>query len=180
MGVARKDGSGQGRRILVISNETVTGTVLHEAIRFRARNVGGEVLVVAPALNTRVRHWMSDLDAARSAAERRLARSLDRLKGAGIDARGQIGDGDPMQAIADALGVFAADEIIIATHPETRSNWLAHELVSRARVRFDQPILHIVVDLERQQEYVEADDAPRRAPSAVASSSSSQPTLTAS
>ena len=161
----RPDGV-QGRRILVIANETVTGTVLHEAIRFRARNVGGEVLVVVPALNSRVRHWMSDVDGARRAAEERLGRSLERLAAAGIQARGQIGDGDPMQAIADALGVFAADEIVIATHPEARSHWLARDLVSRARVRFDQPVLHIVVDLHQQQEYVAPDPAPRvvRAP----------------
>jgi hypothetical protein len=171
----RKDGA-QGRRILVISNETVTGTVLHEAIRFRARNVGGEVLVVAPALNSRLRHWMSDLDAARRAAEGRLAISLERLTAAGIHARGQIGDGDPMQAIADALEMFAADEIIIATHPETRSHWLAHDLVFRARARFDQPILHIVVDLEHQQEYVASEPVPRR----VARHPKPAPTLTAS
>src|SRR3954447_10483205 len=93
--------SAQGRRILVISNETVMGTVLHQAIRFRARNVAGEVLVVAPALNSRFRHWMSDLDGARAAAEERLRCSLRRLTAAGITARGEVGDGDPLQAIAD-------------------------------------------------------------------------------
>jgi hypothetical protein len=170
----RPDGM-QGRRILVISNETVMGTVLHEAIRFRARNVGGEVLVVAPALNSRLRHWMSDVDGARRAAEERLARSLERLGAAGIHARGQIGDGDPMQAIADALEVFAADEIIIATHPGARSHWLAHDLVARARVRFDQAILHIVVDLDRQQEYLAPELAPR-----IVRDPANAPTLTAS
>jgi len=143
-----------GRRILVIANETVEGRVLHEAVRFRARNVGGAVLVVAPALNSRVRHWMSDVDRARAAAEERLANCLERLQAAGIAADGRIGDGDPLQAMADALHGFAADEIIIATHPEQRSNWLAHDLVARARVRFDQPVLHIVVDLERHDEYL--------------------------
>jgi hypothetical protein len=170
----RPDGV-QRRRILVIANETVTGTVLHEAIRFRARNVGGEVLVVVPALNSRVRHWMSDVDGARRAAEERLARSLERLAAAGIQARGQIGDGDPVQAIADALGAFAADEIVIATHPEARSHWLAHDLVTRARVRFDQPVLHLVVDLQQQQEYIAADPTPR-----VVRDPAHAPTLTAS
>ena len=157
MGEQRKAADAPGRRILVISNETVTGTVLHEAIRFRARNVGGEVLVVSPALNTRVRHWMSDSDRARRAAEARLAASLERFTAVGVHARGQIGDGDPMQAIADALELFPADEIIIATHPEERSNWLAHDLVTRARLRFDPPILHIVVDLDRRREYLAAE-----------------------
>ena len=157
----RTDGV-QGRRILVIANETVTGTVLHEAIRFRARNVGGEVLVVVPALNSRMRPWMSDVDGARRATEERLARSLERFAAAGIQARGQIGDGDPMQAIADALGVFAADEIIIATHPGARAPGLAHAHVPRAR-------------LQQQPEYIATDPAPR-----VVRDPAHAPTLTAS
>jgi hypothetical protein len=155
MGDDRRDVSAAGRRILVVSNETVEGTVLHEAIRFRAHNVEGEVLVVAPALNSRLRHWMSDLDAARAAARARLDRCLARLARAGIRARGEVGDGDPMQAIADALEMFAADEIVIATHPEARSHWLAHDLVARARLRFDVPVLHVVVDLDARREYLE-------------------------
>src|SRR4051812_33275672 len=154
MAVERTERRLQGRRILVVANETVTGTVLHQAIRFRAKNVGGEVLVVAPALNSRLRHWMSDVDAARRVAEKRLAASLERLTAAGIRATGRIGDSDPLQAIADALSVFPADEIIVATHPEARSHWLARDLVGRARARFTQPVLHIVVDLTQRSEYV--------------------------
>jgi hypothetical protein len=161
MGDDRRDVSAAARRILVISNETAEGSVLHEAIRFRARNVEGEVLVVAPALNSRLRHWTSDTDDARGTALRRLERCLTRLAAAGVRARGQVGDGDPMQALADALEVFPADEIIIATHPEARSDWLAHDLVDRARLRFDAPVLHIVVDLEAQREYVEHQRAVR-------------------
>jgi hypothetical protein len=158
----RKDDVVQGRRILVVANETVSGTSLHEAIRFRARNVGGEVLVVAPALDDRPRHGTSDGDAARRSAEERLARSLERLRIAGIHARGQIGDADPMQAIADALAGFTADEIIIATHPEQRSHWLADGLVARARLRFDQPVLHIPVDIDRRRAYAGPLDHSRR------------------
>jgi len=160
MAVERREATVQGRRILVIANETLIGTVLHEAIRFRARNVGGEVLVVAPVLDTATPEWTTDSDGARRSAEERLSRSLDRLRAAGVNARGQIGDRDPLQAIGDALGLFAADEIIIATHPGPRSNWLGHDLVARARVRFDQPVLHVVVDLERQRE--DAADTTRR------------------
>jgi nucleotide-binding universal stress UspA family protein len=152
----RTAGRAPGRRILVIANETVAGTALHQAIRFRAHNVSGEVLVVAPAPASRLRHRMSDGDAARRAAEDRLQACLARLDAAGIRARGEIGDGDPLQAISDALSVFPADEIIIATHPEEHSNWLAHDLPGRARARFPQPILHIVVDVARPDEYVAA------------------------
>ncbi len=141
------------RRILVIANETVEGKVLREAIGFRARN-DAEVLVIAPALNSRLRYWCSDEDKAREAAEARLANCLDRLDEAGIHAAGRIGDANPLQAIADNLRMFSADELIIATHPEARSHWLARNLVDKARRRFALPVLHVVVDTERQREYI--------------------------
>ena len=172
MGDERTDGIVDGRRILVVANESATGTVLHEALRFRARNVGGEVLVVAPAPPAGRLPRTPDDDGARREAERRLASLLERLTAAGVRARGRLGDADPIQAIADALGVFAADEIVIATHPEGRSSWLAGDLVARARVRFDQPILHIVVADERPRGVVAA---PRTGPPIA-----STPTLTAS
>jgi hypothetical protein len=112
------------------------------------------VLVVTPALNTPVRHWVSDEDKAREEAQQRLEVSLERLGQAGIDARGQIGDGDPLQAIEDALRTFGADEVIISTHPEGRSHWLERGIVTGARERFAVPITHVVVDLEAEREEV--------------------------
>ena len=64
-------------------------------------------------------------------------------------ARGAVGDSNPVQAIEDALAEFPADEIVISTHPPERSNWLEKKTVERARERFDLPITHVVVDLER-------------------------------
>ena len=56
------------RRILVIANETVGGRVLRDCIRKRADEYRERVLVVAPALNTPLKHWTSDEDDARDAA----------------------------------------------------------------------------------------------------------------
>jgi hypothetical protein len=140
------------RRILVIANETVGGETLRDTIREHSEGSRAEVLVVSPALNTPLKHWTSDEDAARNAARERLDRSLARLRDAGVDARGQIGDGEPLQAMEDALRTFGADEIIISTHPEGRSHWLERGVVARARERFAVPITHVVVDLERERE----------------------------
>ena len=140
------------RRILVVANETVGGETLRDAIRRRSEGSRAKVLVVSPALNTPLKHWVSDDDQARNAAQERLDRSLARLMEAGIEARGEIGDGEPLQAIEDALRTFGADEIIISTHPEGRSNWLERGVVSGARERFAVPITHVVVDLERESE----------------------------
>jgi hypothetical protein len=142
------------RRILVLANETVEGQVLHDAIRSRAWGEPADVLVIAPALNSRVRHWTSDEDAARRAAELRLGRSIGRLAAAGVDAEGIVGDADPWQAITDGLRLFGPDELIIATQPEGRSHWLERNLIARARARLSLPILHVVVDLALSREYV--------------------------
>ena len=98
-----------------------------------------EVLVVAPALNSWLRHWLSDEDAARRRAEERVAACVDRLQRSGVHAEGRVGDADPLLAIADALPTFPADEIVIAAESE-RSTRLANQLVSRARDRFALPI----------------------------------------
>ncbi len=135
-------------RILVIANETVGGSELREALLRKAEGLDNQVLVVCPALNSQVRHWASDEDAARAAAQRRLDASLAQLRELGVQARGEVGDGDPLQAMEDALRTFGADEIVISTHPEGRSNWLERGVVSAARDRFDVPITHVVVDLE--------------------------------
>ena len=67
------------------------------------------------------------------------------MRAAGIEARGEIGDGDPLQAVEDALRTFAPDEIVISTHPVGLSNWLEHGVVDAARLRFDVPITHVIV-----------------------------------
>ena len=136
------------RRILVIANETVGGEELLAILRRKVEGVQEHVLVVCPALNSQVRTWTSDEDGARAAAQSRLDASLAQLASEGIQAEGEVGDGDPLQAMEDALRTFGADEIVISTHPEGRSHWLAHNVVGNARERFDVPITHVVVDLE--------------------------------
>jgi GABA permease len=136
------------RRILVIANETVGGRELRDILRRKAEDVNERILVVCPALNTQVRTWTSDEDGARAAAQDRLDASLARLRQDGVQARGEVGDGDPLQAIEDALRTFQPDEIVISTHPEGRSHWLERNVVGAARDRFDLPITHVVVDLQ--------------------------------
>ena len=138
------------RRILVVANETVGGAPLLEQIKKLASDENARVLVVTPALNSPLRHLASDEDAARAAAQDRLDSSLATLATNGIHARGEVGDGDPLQAIEDALRTFGADEIVISTHPEGRSNWLERGVVENARERFGVPIHHVVVDLNRE------------------------------
>ena len=142
------------RRILVIANETVGGRALQDVIREKSEGVQEHVLVVSPALNSPLRHLASDEDQARADAQTRLDRSLTRLREAGISARGEVGDADPLQAIEDALRTFGPDEIVISTHPQGRSHWLERGVVSGARDRFAVPVTHVVVDLDAEREEV--------------------------
>ncbi len=146
--VRPRSGAEDERRILVIANETVGGEELLAILRRKSEGVSEEVLVVCPALNSQVRTWASDEDGARAAAQQRLDASLARLRQDGVQASGEVGDGDPLQALEDAVRTFGPDEIVISTHPEGHSNWLERDVVGAARDRFDVPITHVVVDLD--------------------------------
>jgi hypothetical protein len=98
-----------------------------------------EVFVVAPALNSRLRHWLSDDGGVRRVAGERLAACLDRLQRTGLRATGCVGDADPLQAAADTLPTFAADEIVIGAHPD-RSRGLAEKVALGVRERFALPV----------------------------------------
>jgi nucleotide-binding universal stress UspA family protein len=131
------------RRILVVADETVVGAELPREIVEKARGLDAEVRVVFPALNTRLRHYASDVDPARKEAESRLERSLEELGKEGIAARGEVGDSDPVQALQDALATGGADEVIIATRSPSRVNWLEKDIVERARKVSDLPTTYV-------------------------------------
>jgi hypothetical protein len=138
------------RRVLVVANETVGGDELVSAISTLALTQTTSFLVICPALNSRLKTWTSDEDLARAAAQERLGATLERLGSVGIEARGEIGDSDPLVAVEDAVRTFRPDEIVISTLPPGKSNWLERGIVDSVRVRFDVPVTHVVVDLERQ------------------------------
>jgi GABA permease len=140
---------GDGKhRLLAVANETAGGEALLEEIRNRCQGADSEILVMTPALGvSRAEHWASDVDEAIELARQRMELLLIALDGAGLKARGEIGDSDPNVAIEDALRAFPADEIVISTHPPERSRWLERGVVERAREEIELPITHVVVDL---------------------------------
>jgi hypothetical protein len=110
----------------------------------RTGECDSEVLVVAPALNTPIRHWTNEEESARLEAKRRLDEEIAILVGLGVRARGILGADDPAQAVDDALRTFPADEIVIATHPESRANWLEQDVVGRVRTAYGLPVTHFL------------------------------------
>lgn len=150
------------RRILVIANETCAGAAVCDEVRYRAGHGPAEVLVVAPTLaGSRMGHWLtSNVANAREVATKRLDASVAALRAIGLDATGQLGDADPLQALDDAYRVFSPDEILISTHPPARSNWLERHVVQRARDRYQVPVTHVVVDLAHEAAMTHSDPRP--------------------
>jgi hypothetical protein len=105
--------------------------------------------VVCPALNSRLKTWTSDEDPARAEAQKRLLSTLERLSAVGIEAQGDVGDADPLVAVEDAVRLFRPNQMVVSTHPEGRSNWLERGVVDALRQRYDVPVTHVIVDLDR-------------------------------
>ncbi|MGH2906514.1 MAG: hypothetical protein ACRDKI_07060 [Solirubrobacterales bacterium] len=137
-------------RLLVIANETIAGSGLHRQIRDMLTE-GGKVLVVAPALSSRLKYVFSDVDGPRAQAQERLDRSLELLAASGIRARGEVGDVNPVRAFEDEVALFEPDAVLVSTHPEGRSHWLENHIVEKIEAKTDLPVTHVVVDLTAEE-----------------------------
>jgi hypothetical protein len=133
------------RRILALVSEPVSGDALKTAVGAEVA-AGSEVLVVAPALNTRFRFWVDDPDAAIGRAADVQEETVERLEEAGIDAVGDTGESDPLLALQDALTTYPADEIVLFTHVGGERNWQEEGIVDEAKERFDAPVKHLVIE----------------------------------
>jgi phosphopantetheine adenylyltransferase len=134
------------RSVLVVANETLLGGELVGAVRRRAEEGPIRVLVVAPVTQPR-EGYVVYRDSRRATAGRRLDRTLAALREAGIPAHGTVFDDDPLSAVKDVLASEQIDEIIVSTHPETKSGWLRKNLVEEIRrAAGERPVEHVVVD----------------------------------
>jgi hypothetical protein len=133
------------KKILAVVAEPVSGQALKQTVG-REDAETAEVLVVAPALNTRRHFLMSDVDGAIDRAEEVQQETVERMDEEGVDAAGDTGESDPLLAIQDALQTFEADQIVLFTHPHGQTNWLETGLVDEVRERFDRPVEHVVVE----------------------------------
>jgi hypothetical protein len=136
------DAGDQRRRLLLVVIEPVDQPPAVESVRAAALagpDADADVLVLAPALNTLLSHWASDVGRSRLDAQRKLVLTVGALAAAEVDARGAVGDPDPLQAVEDALRQFAADEVIVAL-PAGDDDSGARALVAELRRRLDLPV----------------------------------------
>lgn len=132
------------QRILYVANQACGNPALCAEVRAHAV-ADAEVLVVAPVLSSPVHRWTSDEAEDRALAEARLEESIGCLRTHGLRVLGKLGDADPVQAIADAVFGFPADEIVICLEEPERPHWLRKGVVERARERFQVPVIELDV-----------------------------------
>ena len=133
--------------VLVVANETLVGAELVDAVRRRAEQGPIRVAVVAPIAQPR-EGYVVYRDSRRAAAGRRLDRTVRALRAAGIPAHGAVFDDEPLAAVKDVLASEEIDEIVVSTHPQTKSGWLRKNLVDEIRkVAGERPVEHVVSDV---------------------------------
>ena len=137
----------RSRHVLVVANETAVSHALVELIEQKAKEGAVHVTVLAPVNQPR-QGYVVYYDTRRAAARRRLEKTLDLLRSAGIPADGIVVESDPVSALQDAIHQLEPDEVVVSTHPQQKSGWLRRNAVEQMRrVAGDLPFHHVVVDL---------------------------------
>ena len=104
-------------KVLVLTPEPIDDQLLRSTLGDELE--GAEVLVVSPATNeSKLAFWASDPDEAIAQAREAEEETVERLAEAGVDAAGTVGESEPAVALQDALATFAAERIVVVTHPE--------------------------------------------------------------
>src|SRR3954454_4412346 len=133
--------------VLVLANETIGGAKLLDAVRERAaRGDDARFHVVVPQTRPRHGNVIYD-DVVHDSAQVRVDLALEFMHNEGIEGAGEVGDGDPLNAVKDAVAAHGIDEIIVSTLPSESSGWLRRDLPERLHEETGLPVEHVVVDL---------------------------------
>jgi hypothetical protein len=128
------------RRLLIVAGEAAgSASELPFGVR-ELVDAADEVLVVTPALPSRVDWLSSATDKASEEADERLRAVLGQLDELGAEAGGTVGADDPMLAFEDALAAFPADHILVGLRPADQAGWQERGLLDRLQERFALPV----------------------------------------
>jgi hypothetical protein len=138
------------RRYLVVANQTLGGPHLTAKVQELISAGACNFHVLVPA--TPPGHFATWTEGeALAVAQERLDAALARFKGFGAEATGDVGDPNPLEAIADALREQSFDEIILSTLRPGASRWLKQDLPHRVERSFSIPVTHVVAEQEEPQ-----------------------------
>lgn len=145
------------RRYMIVANQTLGGDELLQVVRERVAAGPSEFWVLVPATPVHdlaqtvvpmpvmggVPLLPSTPEQSRRVADTKLQAELKRLRGAGATVDGEVGDPDPLKAVAATLTGREFDEIIVLTLPTHVSRWLHQDLPRRMQHRFHIPVTHV-------------------------------------
>jgi hypothetical protein len=121
-------------KVLVLTTEPISAQQLRDALPGEVEPSEVEAMVVAPALQeSAVRFWVSDADDAIARADEVRRQSVQQLGQDGVAAAGDTGEGDLLEAAADALTTFPAERIVLFVHREDDQRY--REDVDEAELR---------------------------------------------
>jgi hypothetical protein len=138
---AASPGDGVYRMLVIVEGTTMPSELGHHVAQAAAGRPA-QAFVIAPTLSSRL-DWLTGDQAAYDNATAELDTTLAALAAAGVDANGRIGAHEPLQAAADGLREFPADEILVVSSPEAPSSAGADELVAALRERTALPVVQL-------------------------------------
>jgi hypothetical protein len=119
--------------VLVVANVTAASDDLLAALSARSEQGPVEFTLLLPASGGSPKN-----------ARRELDRALERMRAAGLEVTGSVGDSDPVVAVHEAWDPRRYDEVVVSTLPTGSSRWLRIDLPHRIERLTDVPVRHVV------------------------------------
>jgi hypothetical protein len=137
-------------RLLVVVAQVARGEELRKRLARLAGDRPLELRVVAPAYaQSMIKYLIGDADEGIGRAHSRLEESVNEMdRPEDTTVHGEVGEADPLTAIEDALGSFAADEIVVLPSAGGDDQWAEKDLCEEIRKRFDLPVREIQLEEE--------------------------------
>jgi hypothetical protein len=120
------------RHVLVVASRTAVADELRDALLERAQTGPLEVTLLVPAPS-----WAAE-------AAGLIRNAVERLRRAGLDVAGLLGEADPYGAVEQVWDPAEYDEIVISTLAPDRSHWLRLEVPARVADLTGVPVATVV------------------------------------
>ncbi len=128
-------------KLIVLTPEPISAQQLRDALPEGVDAKDAEVMIVAPALHSSaLRFWLSDADEAIAKAAAVSRETVQRLGDAGVSVSADTGEGEPLEALQDALSTFEADRIVVFSHRENEQRYREGVDDEELRARFGLPV----------------------------------------
>ena len=134
----------ESANVLVVANRTAESEELLAALKERAAEGPVRFTLLVPSTPHGVA-WAADMHSGGGEAQEHMDRAVARLRDAGLEVTGQVGDPDPNAAVMDAVNLGDGfDEAIVSTLPTHLSKWLKMDLPHRVERVTGLPVTHVV------------------------------------